>query len=200
MLGLAKRSTQPTRRRSAVPGERDLVEHARPEAFGGACHRLAAQRAIEADRGLVVGQSPDHQALQPALLEVAARGREQPPAEAQPLKLGTQVELVDLAVIVEAAGAVASVIGISGDTIAERENGDPAALADGAVPPLRTPAVDELVELGTGDDALVSALPGFVVSRCNRRCIRRLCATNFDEDRAHVAIEASTTVRIKSYV
>src|SRR5215510_5102540 len=97
---------------SPVPGEGDLVEHAGAEALGGACHRLAAERAVEADGRLVVRQRPDHEALQPALHQVAARRGEQLAAEAQPLEFGTQIKLVDLTVVVEAARAVAAVVGI----------------------------------------------------------------------------------------
>src|SRR5882757_5972747 len=185
---------------SAVPGEGDFVEDAGAEPFGGTRHRLAAERAIEADRGLVVRQRPDHQALQAALLQVASRRREQPTAEAEPLEFRSQIKLVDLAIVVEAAGAIAAVVGVAGDAIPERQHGDAATFADGAVPPLRAAPIDELVQLGSRDDALVSTLPGFVVSRGYRRCIGRLSATDFDEDRAHVEIEASTSRRFKGYV
>ena len=86
----------------------------------------------ELDRGLVVRQRPDHEALQAALREVAARRREQLAAEAQPLEFRPQVKLVDLAVVVEAARAVAAVVGVARDRIAEGEDGDPAAFADGS--------------------------------------------------------------------
>src|SRR5262245_40490940 len=72
--------------RSAGPGEGDLVEGAGAESFGGAGHRLAAERPIEADGRLVVRERPDHQALQPALHQVAPRGGEQLAAEAEDLE------------------------------------------------------------------------------------------------------------------
>src|SRR5262249_45202729 len=111
-----------------------------------------------------------------------------------------QVELVDLAVVVEAAGAVAAVIGIAGDAVAERQHRDPAAFANRAVPPLRAAPVDQLVELGSRDHALIRATPGLVVSRRDRRRIGRLGAADLDQDRAHDTIEASTTASFKSYV
>src|SRR5262249_19956661 len=71
---------------STCPGEGDLVEGAGAEPFGGTGHRLAAERAIEADGWLVVRQRPDHQALQPALHQVAPRRGEQLAAEAETLE------------------------------------------------------------------------------------------------------------------
>src|SRR5215831_8351051 len=91
---------------SGLPGERHLVERLLAEALGGACHRTAAQRAIELDCGIVVGQRPDHQAAQPALGEVAPRRGEQPAAEPEALEFRSQIELVDFAVVGEAARAV----------------------------------------------------------------------------------------------
>ena len=93
---------------------------------------LAAQRAVEFHRRLVVRQRPHHQALQPALREVAPRRGEQAAAEAEPLILRPQIELVDLAVVEQAARAVAAVVGVARDLVAERQDGDAAALADGA--------------------------------------------------------------------
>src|SRR5215472_1624291 len=83
------------RTRSARPGEGDFVEGAGAEAFGGAGHRLAAERPVEADRRLVVRERPDHQALQAALHQVAPRRGEQLAAEAEALEFRPQVKLVD---------------------------------------------------------------------------------------------------------
>ena len=165
----------------AVPGVGDLVEHLGAEPLRGARDRAAAQRAIELDRGLVVRQRPDHEALQAALREVAARRREQLAAEAEPLEFRPQIELVDLAVVVEAARAVAAVVGVARDRIAEREDRDAAALADGAVPPVRPAAVDQPLELRARDDALIGGPPGVVMRRGDRRCIGRLGAADLDE-------------------
>src|SRR6185369_13608294 len=79
------KKTRQTKTGSVRPGEGDLVERLRPELFRRAGHHAAAQRAIEFGRRLVVGQRPDHHALEAALHEVAARGVEQAAAEAQPL-------------------------------------------------------------------------------------------------------------------
>src|SRR5690349_24974756 len=70
----------------SIPGEGDLVEQLVAELFRRAGDRAAAERPIELDRGLVVGQRPHHQALHAALHEVAPRSGEQPPAEAEPLE------------------------------------------------------------------------------------------------------------------
>src|SRR5262245_22277095 len=104
--------------RSGAPGEGDLVQGARAELLRRARHGAAAERAIELDRRLVVGQRPDHQALEPALRKIAAGGGEKTAPEAQPLKLRPQVDLVDLAVIKQAARPVASVIGVAGNAVA----------------------------------------------------------------------------------
>src|SRR5229473_1989235 len=164
----AARKREPRYRRrttSAGPGEGDLVEGAGAEAFGGAGHRLATERPVEADRRLVVRERPEHQALQAALHQVAPRRGEQLAAEAEALEFRPQIELVDLAVVVQAAGAVATIVGVAGDAFAERQHRDPAALADGAVPPLRAAPVDELLELGPRDDALIGAAPSLVMGR-----------------------------------
>ena len=91
---------------SAIPAEGDLVENARAEFFRRTGHGLAAKRAIKLDGGVVFRQRPDDQRFQPALRQVAARGREQAAAEAEPLEFRPQIKLVDLAVIMQAARAV----------------------------------------------------------------------------------------------
>src|ERR1700738_1079038 len=74
------------------PGESDLVERLGPEFLRGARDHAAAERAIELRRRIVVGQSPDHHALQPALHEVAPCGGEEPSAEAETLEFRPQIE------------------------------------------------------------------------------------------------------------
>src|SRR6266508_3979988 len=101
------------------PGEGDLVEGAPAESFGGTRHRLAAERTVEADGLLVVRERPHHQAAEPALYQVAPRRGEQLAAEAEPLEFRPQIELVDLPVVIEAARAVAPVIGVAGHAFAE---------------------------------------------------------------------------------
>ena len=58
---------------SALPGVGDLIERLGAEPLRRARDRAAAERAVEFDRRLVVGQRPDHEALQPALREIALR-------------------------------------------------------------------------------------------------------------------------------
>src|SRR3954471_17596233 len=67
---------------SVRPGERDLVERLGPELLRGARHHAAAERAIELRRRIVVGEGPDHHALQPALDEIASGGGEEAAAKA----------------------------------------------------------------------------------------------------------------------
>src|SRR5581483_2765473 len=88
---------------SAVPAVGDLVEHARTEAFGGTGNRPATEGAIEFHRRVVVRERPDHQALHPALHEIAAGGAEQATAEAKALEFRPQVKLINLAFVVQAA-------------------------------------------------------------------------------------------------
>src|SRR5579863_7909935 len=60
-------------RSSVGPGEGDLVERLGPELLRGARHHAAAQRAVKFRRAIVVGERPDHHALQAALQQVAPR-------------------------------------------------------------------------------------------------------------------------------
>src|SRR6478672_9007762 len=133
---------------SIGPSEGNLVERFRPETLRGACHHAAAQGTVELGGWIVVRERPHHHALQAALHQVAAGRSEQAAAKAQALEFGTQIKLVDLAVEMQAAGAVAAVIGVACDLVAEHQHADAAALADRAVPPLRTAAVDQLLQFG----------------------------------------------------
>src|SRR5262249_53223812 len=130
-------------------------------------------------------QRPHHQALHPALHEIAPRRGEQAPAEAEPLELGPQVKLVDLAIVMQAARPVAAVVGVTRDGVAERQQRDAAALADRALPPVGPAADDQPLELAARDDALVGGPPSLVVriGDCFRVCRAR--TSYLDEDRAH---------------
>ena len=149
--------------RSAIPAERDLIEHAGAEFFGTARHRLAAERAVEFDRVFVFRQRPDDQRFQRALRQVAPRRGEQAAAEAEALEFRPQIELVDFAVIIEAARAVAAVIGVARDLVAELQQRDAAAFANGAFPPRRAAAIDQLFEFGARNDALIGGPPCLIV-------------------------------------
>src|ERR1700754_3256103 len=172
-------------RTSIRPGERDLVERLRPEFLRGPRHHPPAEGAVEFGRMFVVGERPDHHALQAALHQVALGGGEKPAAEAEALKLGAQIELVDLAFEMQAARAVAAVIGIARALVAEHQHADAAALADRAVPPLRAAAVDQLLQLGAGNDALIGVTPGFIMGRGHRGCVRSFGRSNLDQGCAH---------------
>src|SRR6202043_2250789 len=87
---------------SIGPGKGNLVERLGPEFLRRACDHAAAQRPVKLRCRIVVGERPDHHALQPALQQIAACGGEQPAAEAETLKLWTQIKLVDLAFEVQA--------------------------------------------------------------------------------------------------
>src|SRR5580700_10658190 len=174
---------------SAVPAEGDLVEHAGAELLRRAGHRLAAERAIKLDGGLVFRQRPHDQRFQSALRQVAPCGGKEPPAKAQPLEFRPQIELVDLAVIIEAARPIAPVIGVARYLVAELQEGDAAAFADRPFPPGGAAAVDQLVELGARNDPLIGGPPGLIVRVGDRTGISRSGATDFDEDSAHGTIE-----------
>ena len=136
---------------------------------------------------VVVGKRPHHQALQAALDQILARGGEQAAAEAQSLEFGPQIKLVDLAVVEQAARAVASVIGVAGNAVAELQDGDAAAFADSRVPPVRAAAVDQLVELVARDDALIGRAPRLVMRLGDVHRVGGLGAANLYEGRAHFA-------------
>src|SRR5580693_8248732 len=136
---------------SIGPGEGDLVERFGPEFLRGARDHAAAEGTIELGRGIVVGQRPDHHALQAALQQVAPRCSEETAAEAEALEFRPQIKLVDLAFEVQAARAVAAVVGVARDLVAEYQHADAAALADCRVPPLRAAAVDQLLQFSAGD-------------------------------------------------
>src|SRR5882724_1706663 len=98
---------------SISPGEGDLVERLGPEFLRRARDHAATEGAVKLRRGIIVGERPDHHALQAALQQVASCGSKQPAAEAETLKFRPQIKLVDLAFEVQAARAVAAVIGIT---------------------------------------------------------------------------------------
>src|SRR5205807_10549453 len=111
-------------RRLIGPGERDLVERFGPELFRGARDHPAAERTIKLRRRVVVRERPHHHALQPALQQVAPCRGEQPAAEAETLEFRAQVELVDFTFEMQAAGAVAAVVGVARDLVAEHQHAD----------------------------------------------------------------------------
>src|SRR5262249_25143168 len=106
---------------------------------------------------------------------------------------------VYLAVIEQAACAVAPVIRIAGDAVAELEDGDTAALADRRIPPVRAAAVDKLVEFVARDDALIGRAPRLVVRLRHVHCVGRLRATNLDKGRGHCEIEATKFLPFKPH-
>src|SRR3979411_1288383 len=153
------------RQSSIGPGEGDLVERLGPEFLRRTRNHAAAERPVKLRGGIVVGQRPDRHALEAALQQIASRGGKQPAAEAETLKFRPQVKLVDFAFEMQAACAVAAVIGIASDLVTENQHAAAPAPADRAVPPLGAAAVDQLLQLGAGNDALISGAPGFVVGR-----------------------------------
>src|SRR5690348_541215 len=176
---------------SPLPGVGDLVEGLGAEAFRGTRDRAAAERTIEFHRRLVVRERPHDEAFQPALHEILARGGEQPASKAETLIFGPQIEFVDFAVVEQAARAIATVIGIAGNVLAELQNGDSAALANGAVPPIGTATVNELAELVARDDPLISGAPSLVVRQSDCLCVRNFRAANLYQDGRHGRIEAT---------
>src|SRR5262249_49119403 len=109
-------------RRSIGPGEGDLVERFRPDLLGGARDHAPAEGAIEFGGRLVVGERPNHHALQPALSEVALGGGEQAAAKTEPLEFRPQIELVNLALEMQAACTVTAVISIARDLVAQHQH------------------------------------------------------------------------------
>ena len=162
--------------------------------------RAAAERAIEFHRRLVIGQRPHHQALQAALREILARRGEQAAAEAETLELRPQIKFVDFAVIKQAARAIAPVIGIASNLLAELQNGNAAAFADRRFPPIRSAPVDQLVEFVARDDALIGGPPCLIVRRGDVRRVGGLGSANLYEGRTHRRIEATNFAAFKPII
>src|ERR1700727_1143421 len=97
----------------------------------------------------------------------------------------------------KAARAVAAVIGIAGNLVAEYQHADAAALADRAVPPLRAAAVDQLLQLGAGNDALIGRTPGLVMGGRYRRRIRSFGRPNLDQGCAHERNQSKSARRLQ---
>ena len=133
------------------------------------------------------------------MVEILACGGEQAAPKTQTLEFRPQINLVDLAVVKQAACAVAPIVGIARDAIAELKDCNAAAFADGRIPPVRTTAVDQLVELIARDDALIGRAPRLIMGVGDVQCVCRLCATNLYEGRAHCAIEATNFAAFKPY-
>jgi len=174
---------------SVLPAERHLIEALGAEALRGARDRAAAERLVEADRRLIVGQRPDHQAFEPALRKIAPRRRKQPSPEAKPLEFRAEIKLVDLAIVEQTARAIAPVVRVTRDAIAELQQRNAASLGDGVLPPARTAPADQLFQFGAGDDAAIGRPPCRIVRRGDQRGIGWLGAANLDEDGRHVRIE-----------
>jgi hypothetical protein len=166
---------------SGWPGECDFIKRAGAEPFGRARHGAAAQRPIEFDGRVVVGQRPHHQAFETALAEVAPCCGEQTPAKAQSLEFGPQIELVNFSVVRQATGAVAPIIRVTGNPVAEHEQRDATAFTNGRFPPSRAAAADQLLELRPRNNAPVGRSPSFVVGLRDRKGVGRLGPANLYE-------------------
>src|SRR5687768_15709370 len=106
----------------SIPDEGDLfqgllVEYLDP--FGGVA---AAGPLVEGKCAAIVFERPDHHALQPGRGELFAGGGKQPAAEPDALIFRPQVELVDFALLREAAGAVAAQRGVAGNRSADLDD------------------------------------------------------------------------------
>ena len=154
---------------------------------------------IELHRRSVVRERPHDHALQPAVVEILACCGKQTAAEPEALELRPQINFVDLAVIKQAARAVASVICVARNPVAKLENGDAAAFTDSRLPPVRTAPVDQLFELIARDDTLIGRAPRLVVRLGNVRSIDGLRAANLNKGRRHCAIEATNFAPFKPY-
>ena len=67
------------------------------------------------------------------------------------------------------------------------------------IPPVRAAAVDQLVELVAGDDALIGGAPRLVMRLGDVHCVGRLGAANLYEGRRHARIEATNFAAFKPY-
>src|SRR5947209_5516126 len=165
---------------SVGPGEGNLVQRLGAELLGGSRNHAAAEGAIKLCRGIVVGKRPDHHAFQAAVQKIAPCRGKQPSSEPEALEFRPQIKLVDLAFEMQAARAIAAVIGIARNFVAEHQHADAATFADPAVPPLRATAVDQFLQFATGNDALIRRTPGLVMGGRHRHRIRSFGRPNFD--------------------
>src|SRR5262249_17877204 len=120
-------------------------------------------------------------------------------AEAKSLKFRAQIDLINFAIVKQAACPVPSVVGVAGNALSELENCNPAAFADRRIPPVGAAAIDELVELVARNDSLIGGAPRFVMRLGDVNSVGRLCAANLYEGRRHVAIEATNFAAFKPY-
>ena len=91
---------------AAAPGVGDLGELHVTEALAGTGDLASPGVAIELAGIVVLGERPDDDAVEAEPGQLAPRGEEQPRAEADALILGQEIDLVDLALLDEVAGAV----------------------------------------------------------------------------------------------
>src|SRR5215468_11125691 len=120
----------------SVPNEGDLAQRLLVEHFDTLGDIAAAGTGIEGDCVRVLFERPDHEAVQAVRLEPAARFREQPRPESDSLAFGAQVELVDLAFLLQFASAVAADRGVAGYLAANLDDEHGRRTADGIRPPL----------------------------------------------------------------
>ena len=66
-------------------------------------------------------------------------------------------------------------------------------------PPVRSAAVDQLVEFVAGDDALIGGAPGVVMGAGDRCRVGGLGAANLYEGRTHLRIRATNFASFKPY-
>src|SRR5688572_4109362 len=84
---------------SGRPSESDFLELAAADGLDALLHGAATAAPVKVGRHGVVGQSPDDQTFETALIETVTASFEQVFAEAEALMDGRYVEFVDLALI-----------------------------------------------------------------------------------------------------
>src|SRR5262245_41130635 len=89
------------------PGEGHLAQRNIAEALGALGHRLAAKAEVKPASGVIVGERPDEQSLEPELGEPAAGAIEELLPEAEALIDRVQIKLEDLALELRAQARAA---------------------------------------------------------------------------------------------
>ena len=113
---------------------------------------------------------------------------EQSPAESDPLILWREIKFEDLAPVRKSRNPIASITRVSADTVVEIENREPAAVADGFLPPGRTTARHHLVEFPARDDATIGVEPGRIVDIRDGLRIACPCPADGNHSLGHAAM------------
>src|SRR5690606_26107455 len=104
----------------------------------------------------------------------------EPAAQADPLILRTQIDLVDFALLLELTGTAAPQRGVTRNLAADLHDEHCRRTPDRIRPPSWTAAADHSIERTMRDDARIGTTPGRVVHGCDRVRVTQLGSANVD--------------------